>query len=351
MNDEGFALKIKGDGCDVNKFGNLLIKAGSETFSSSERRFFLEQRDWHCYIAAGDIYYENTGAPTDVIYCDAVKRTDEIFLKYRENSVKVKFTLNKRLTLSYDELRENDVFFMERCENTEIKEIHILHGAGIGVVGQSCENLRLENYVVDPMDEGLYATTADAILLTNFKGKVIIDNCRVDRSVYDAISIHGFYTVTERITDRNKALAKLMHPSQAGTNIYFKGDVLKVSDGNTLKEYSSLTVKEAFIRESPELIMLEFEEDIENKLKIGDYLENNTRTPDVIIKNSYFTDFPAIRLSSAQKTLFENNVVKNCNALKINDLMRYWYVSGAVTDVEIKNNLFENIDTAIDIFC
>lgn len=142
-----------------------------------------------------------------------------------------------------------------------------------------------------------------------------------------------------------------MHPSQAGTNIYFKGDVLKVSDGNTLKEYSSLTVKEAFIRESPELIMLEFEEDIENKLKIGDYLENNTRTPDVIIKNSYFTDFPAIRLSSAQKTLFENNVVKNCNALKINDLMRYWYVSGAVTDVEIKNNLFENIDTAIDIFC
>lgn len=179
MNDEGFALKIKGDGCDVNKFGNLLIKAGSETFSSSERRFFLEQRDWHCYIAAGDIYYENTGAPADVIYCDAVKRTDEIFFKYRENSVKVKFTLNKRLTLSYDELRENDVFFMERCENTEIKDVHILHGAGIGVVGQSCENLRLENYVVDPMDEGLYATTADAILLTNFKGKVIIDNCRV----------------------------------------------------------------------------------------------------------------------------------------------------------------------------
>ena len=350
MNDEGFALTISGEDYNVNEYGNLLIQAGSETFSSSERRFFLEQRDWHCFISVGDIYYENINAPADVIYCNAEKHGNEIFFKYRENSVKVKFTLNKRLMLSYDELRENDVFFMDRCQNTEIENIHILHGAGMGIVGQCCENLKLDHYTVDPMDDGLYSTTADAILLTNFSGKVQIENTHIDRSIDDAISIHGFYSVVDRVTDRNKAIARLVHPSQAGANIYFKGDVLRVSDGVSLNSYATVTVKEAYIREETACILLEFEEDIFGKLKVGDILENPNRTPEVEIRNCEFMNFPTIRLASAQKTVFENNIVKNCIAVKINDLMRYWYASGCVTDLQIKHNLFENIDTALDIF-
>ena len=350
MDDDGFSLKIiNGEHC-VNEYGNLLIKAGSEMFSSSERRYFLEQRDWHCFISVGDIYYQNINSPADVVYCSAECRKDEVYFRYKPKTEKVKFALNKKLILSYDELRENDVFFLERSKDTVIKDIHILHGAGMGVVGQCCENLHLDRYVVDPLDDGLYSTTADAILLTNFSGKVIIENSRVDRSIDDAISIHGFYTKIENITDRKKAVAKLIHPSQAGTNIYFKGDVLTASDGQSMTEKGKVTVKKAYIRDLPELIMLEFEEDIVDLLKIGDILENAGRTPEIEIRNSVFINFPAIRLSSAKKTVFENNIVKNCNGILINDLMKYWYVSGCVNNLKIINNEFENIGVAINVF-
>lgn len=350
INDDGFALKISNGECSVNENGNLLIKAGSDVFSSSERRYFLEQRDWHCFISVGDIYYENINPPADVVYCVAENRDDEIYFKYKPETEKVKFTLNKKLMLSYDELRENDVIFLERSKDALIQDVHILHGAGMGVVGQCCENLHLDRYIVDPADDGLYATTADAILLTNFSGKVCIENSRVDRSIDDAISIHGFYTKIENITDRNKVIARLVHPSQAGTNIYFKGDVLRVSDGETMKEQGKITVKKAYIRDFPELIMLELEEDIVDTLKVGDLLENADRTPEVEIRDCVFMNFPAIRLSSAKKMVFENNTVKNCNGILINDLMKYWYVSGCVNDLQMINNDFENMGIALDIF-
>ncbi len=349
MDNNGFALKITNGAYSVGKQGNLLIQAGAETFSSSERRFFLEQRDWHCFISVGNIYYENVDLPADVIYCSAEEQGDEVYFRYTDDTAKARFTLNKRLMLSYDEMRENDVIFMERCKDTVLQNVRILHGAGMGVVGQCCENLHLDHYVVDPDDDGLYSTTADAILLTNFSGKVVIENSRVDRSIDDAISIHGFYTRVERITDRNKAVVRLVHPSQAGTNIYFEGDTVKISDGETMNEHGRLTVKRSCIREFPEQILLEFREDIDGKLNVGDFLENDRRTPEVEIRNNVFMNFPAIRLSSAQKTVFENNVIKNCTALDVNDLMRYWSVSGCVNDLTIRNNTFENMQIAVNI--
>ncbi|MBR4866399.1 MAG: right-handed parallel beta-helix repeat-containing protein, partial [Clostridia bacterium] len=168
--------------------------------------------------------------------------------------------------------------------------------------------------------------------------------------VDDAINVHGFYTRIERITDRNKAVARLVHPSQAGLNLYGKGDVLKVSHGDNMQEYANVTIKDSCIRDQVAEILLEFEEDVVGWLKVGDFLENNGRTPEVEIRNCFFSDFPAIRLSSGKKMVFESNVVKNCNGLLVNDLMRYWYLTGCVNGLEIKDNRFENMEKAISIF-
>ncbi len=351
VDPDGFMLEmdILGYGCEVNAYGNLLIPAGSEQFSSSERRYFLEQRDWHCFLSVGDIFYEHNNPPAAVVYCDAEMREDGVYFRYRSGSEKVRFTVGKRLMISYDELRENDVIFLERCKNTAVEDVRIFHGAGMGIVGQCCENLHLNHYTVDPGDDGLSATTADAILLTNFSGHICVENCLVDRSVDDAISIHGFYTRVDAVTDRCKATARMMHLSQAGTNPYFPGDVLVVSDGETMCKKGTVTVKRTFIRDDPALIYLETEESVNDLLRPGDILENPRRTPTVEIKNNVFKNFPAIRLSSAQKMVFENNRVENCHALLINDLIRYWSVSGCVNDLTIQNNLFANMGTGISV--
>jgi len=47
--------------------------------------------------------------------------------------------------------------------------------------------------------------------------------------------------------------------------------------------------------------------------------------------------------------VFENNRVESCNSLLVNDLIRYWSVSGCVTDLTIQNNLFANMGTGISV--
>lgn len=351
VDEEGFTLEMdmEKSGCAVNENGNLTIQAGGETFSSSERRFFLKQQDWVCFLAAGDIYFDASTAPATIVYCDAEKQDSGVRFRYREGSASVRFAVGKRLIISYDELRENDVIFLERCRNTEVQDVRILHGAGMGIVGQCCENLHLDNYVVAPDDNGLSSTTADAILLTNFTGKVHIENCRVDRSLDDAISIHGFYTRVDAITDRCKMTVRMMHMSQAGTNPYFPGDRLVISDGETMCFKGYATVKRSFIRDDPALIYLETAEELHGLLAPGDILENPYRTPEVWIHDCEFRHFPAIRLSSAGKMLFENNTVENCHALLVNDLVRYWSVSSCVRDLTIRNNTFSHMAIGINI--
>ena len=112
----------------------------------------------------------------------------------------------------------------------------------------------------------------------------------------------------------------------------------------------TVTVKRTFIRDDPALIYLETEEPVSELLCPGDILENPGRTPTVEIRNCVFKNFPAIRLSSAQKMVFENNRVENCTALLVNDLIRYWSVSGCVNDLTIANNVFAHMGAGIRIF-
>ncbi len=343
--ESGFEITFKKEyEYEVNENGNLLIKAGSDIFSSSERKFSLNQAPWYrCYVSAGDIYYQNVNLAAEAVYCDAKKTENGVYFRYRDQNVKVRFLQEKPILFNFDELRENDVFFFEYTKNIFIENVRIIHAAGMGIVGQCCENMRLNKYMVSPNEEEMCSTTADALLLTNFRGKVTVEDCIFDRTNDDAIAICGFYTKVEQITDRNKAIVRLVHASQAGTNIYDPGDVLQISNGVTMEDTGKITVKSATLRDDPALIYMEFEEDIQDKFQAGDYLGNYDRTPEIEIRNCTFNKIPHIRLSSSQKTIFENNVVKDSGGLLLHDLMRYWYVTGCVNDVTVQNNIFDGV--------
>ena len=77
----------------------------------------------------------------------------------------------------------------------------------------------------------------------------------------------------------------------------------------------------------------------------GDALENLTWTPEVIIKNSFFGSNRArgILMSTPGKVVIENNVFESSgSAILIPGDANGWYESGAVTDVLIRNNVFND---------
>lgn len=334
----------------VNTRKNLCVNAGSCEFSTGETRYFLNQNGKCCYLSAGDIFYENEALPAPVFVCAAEETENGVILK-NKGGYMPEFTAGERLVISYDERRESDIFFFDRDKNSYVENVRIYRGAGMGIVGQCCENMTLNKLVIAPRERSgdVYSTTADGILLTNFSGRVTIENCVIDRTMDDAVSVHGYYTRVERITAYNKAVVRLMNKSQSGTNIYFPHDILHITDGKTMDETGLCTVVSSRIEDDTYLIFLEFKEDITSLLHIGDLLENPDRTPEAVIRGSVFSDFPSIRIGSAKRVLFENNTVRNSSGVGvlINDIMRYWYASGRVHNVVIRNNTFENDRCAV----
>lgn len=331
----------------VNDRGNLLVKAGTHTFSTGEKRYFLRQgygeqgHEYCCYLSAGKIYYKNENLPAGVLLADAFETDDGIFLKYRpENAENACFAESADILISYDESRENDNFFFEKSKDVVLENIHILHGAGMGFTGQCTENFTLRGCEVSPPDGDGFSTTADAILLTNFTGLVKIENCLIKNTLDDTLCIHGYYAKAESITGPNKAVFRLVHPSQSGVNFLMPGDRVHITDGETTNEKDFATVKSAYFLNELNLITVEFEDRIENSILPGDYIDNPSRTPDVYITGCTFENACHMRLGTAGRVVFENNNVKKCAGVLINDLLSFWNSSGLAHDVTIRNNTF-----------
>jgi polygalacturonase len=84
-------------------------------------------------------------------------------------------------------------------------------------------------------------------------------------------------------------------------------------------------------------------EPVPASIEAGDALENLTWTPDLQITNSRFESCRArgILISTPGKVLVENNMFESSgSAILIAGDANYWYESGGVRDVVIRNNYF-----------
>ncbi len=337
--------------CHTNNMKNLCVPVGDEIFETCERRFFLQELGGpNCYLVAGKYFYENKNLPTTVFYCDAYKDDGTIvFRKNGNTSAYPNFMVGRRLAVSYDENRMNDVMFLDRSKDILVENVKIHRGAGMGIVGNCCENLTADNFTIEvaPERDESFSTTADGMLLTNFTGLIHVKNCKIHNTMDDAMSIHGFYTRVERITAPDKLTTRLVHLQQSGIKPYSRGDTVTFSCGETLKETVTATVKDACMGRDTDIISLTFTEPIFENVKAGDWIENKTKMPEVIIENSDFCSFPALRIGNPKKTVFRNNKVKN-GAFIINDLLSYWAASGCVHNLKIENNTFENSGIIFD---
>ena len=174
VGEDGICLSIDRAKYDyrTNEEGNLLIRAGNDEFSTCERRFFLKQGTRGntdcCYLSAGEIFYDNDNLPAEVFYCYAEETDGGVFLRRDGRSgFSPRFTAGAELLLSYDEQRDNDVFFFDRSENITVRNVSIHNGAGMGFVGQCCRDLTLRTVDI-PALGGLFhdrgRNTADEFL-------------------------------------------------------------------------------------------------------------------------------------------------------------------------------------------
>ena len=92
-----------------------------------------------------------------------------------------------------------------------------------------------------------------------------------------------------------------------------------------------------------------------DNITVGDALENLTWAPDVSIRNNFFGSCRArgVLVTTPGKVVIENNIFESSgSAILISGDANGWYESGAVKDVMIRNNTFnEACLTSMFQFC
>jgi hypothetical protein len=218
---------------------------------------------------------------------------------------------------------------------------------GLGIVSQFSENITMRKVKVAPKkDSGrIIASFADCFHFSGCKGLVQIDSCFTSGSHDDPINVHGTYLKITRISSENKLIVRFMHHQTYGFEAFFAGDSIAFVNPQTLQLNALSKVKSARL-----LNLREMELEIDGKLPEaaieGNVIENLTWTPEVRITNCRFeqTNTRGLLVTTRRKVLIENNTFfhTGMQAILIANDASSWFESGEVTNVTIRNNVFDN---------
>lgn len=245
-------------------------------------------------------------------------------------------------------------FFFENCKNIRLENITVHYSYGKAVLSQLCENFTAENFRLTPSEGRYSSNTSDGLHFVECSGNLLAKNCRFEKQMDDCINCHGIYAHVDE-SEGNTHFVRLMQRQQLGVPIFHPGDRVRVVDSGTMMTKGYVTIK-SVENISRALWRLKTEEN--DVISAGDSLENAEHAPDLHIEGCYFGKNRArgILTSTRGKTVIQNNRFETTGtAVMIAGDANHWYESGAVRDVTIRENEFDNCNNnrwgkgAIDI--
>ncbi len=298
------------------------------------------------YLFSADCKKSKENLPAPYMNCRIGENNGIVDFYYAnyEKSEKCVYDVGELISINLEENRLRDVFFLEASQDIVISDINIRRGGGMGVIAQLCENVEISNLCVKPEANEPVTLTADILHFVNCSGRLSIHDCEFESSLDDACNIHGNYTVISGITD-NYIDVEYKHEAHSFLEMYKPGDVLTVIDNVSLNEICTFEVSECRFTDDSGMKMrlISTSELPINILKCECLVENPFRMPDVHIFNNKSINIPHWRISGAGNILVENNYYDDCGCpIYAFDLAQYWYESGRIKNLTIKNNTFKN---------
>ena len=222
------------------------------------------------------------------------------------------------------------------CQNVTIHSCF-----GMGFAAQLCENITLSGFNTLKHDGRFYTANADATHFVSCSGKIVVENCTFECQLDDSLNIHGMYTKVVRKAN-NELFVKEMHEAAKGIRIFRVGDRIQILNPTSLIPYTEKTITEIEYINS-DLIRLAVAEDTDDVI-VGDSAENISYTAELVYRNNIVRHNRArgILIASKGKTVIEDCLFISpgvCVQFEANG--EYWYESGGVNDVTIRNNTFE----------
>jgi hypothetical protein len=252
--------------------------------------------------------------------------------------------------------RDHAGTFITNSRNVTIENLNMYQNAGLGILSQYSENLRFNNVqcVPNPKKNRVFAGHDDGLHFSNCKGQILVNHCRFVGLMDDPINVHGTSVqIIEKITDK-KLLCKFMHDQSIGTVWARVGERIGFIENETMRTFGRGVV-ESFAARNAREFEITFKEPLPPGTAVGDALENLAWAPDVLIKNSFFGNCRArgVLVTTPGKVVIENNTFESSGAaILIAGDANGWFESGAVKDVLIRNNVFNDAClTSVYQFC
>ena len=243
-----------------------------------------------------------------------------------------------------------NVFHVSHCKDIVMEDIDVYHGLSNGVVGFRTENLtfRNVNFKANEKKGRVFSLIADGFHLNTCKGLVKIENCEHSGMGDDFLNIHGMNVmVQKRIDDHTVEVG--VTGKTGSSYVLGVGDEVWFLDGQTVQRGETGRIKDIReIREEGRLVAkhVVFEQKVPESLKEKDALENKTWNAELEIRNCRVTKKHRARgllITTPLRAVVENNYFRTAGtAILVEGDVNYWYESGAINDLVIRNNVFED---------
>lgn len=241
---------------------------------------------------------------------------------------------------------------IKESANTRLENINIYHTLSCGVHGYKSENISLNNVHIISNDkkDRAFSTIADATHFNGCKGHILFEGCSVSGAGDDFMNIHGMYAKILNIIN-NHCVLVAPNPRYIG---FDPGANAWALDSATMQRIYELKV----LKQQPEYdtqdkligYIITFDKSILGKLQKGDLLENKDRVPTLTVRNCKMLKknrARSILVTTPSEVLIENNYFNSAGAaILIEGDADTWFESGAVKNVIIRNNVFEDCYTS-----
>ena len=251
--------------------------------------------------------------------------------------------------------RLSPAIHLSSVDRVLVENVTVHRSGGMGLVVEDCSDVTAKGFRVElnKDSKSLVTTTADATHFMGCRGTVRVEDCLFENMLDDSCNVHGVYAIVEGLQAPHRLAISFSHFQQLGTVFARPGDRLRLLKRDTLLGYAECTVT-GISRINEDYYVLSLDKPVKDILQPDSSVENLTARPDVIFRNNTVRNNRArsVLITSGGKVVIENNLFERPSSasILIEGDNHFWYESGGVEDVTIRNNKFVAQAPATPVF-
>ncbi|HOB21177.1 MAG TPA: hypothetical protein PKO35_10805, partial [Candidatus Atribacteria bacterium] len=243
------------------------------------------------------------------------------------------------------EKRNAPAVFINQSRNIDISSMDIYGSSAMALIAQLSADIGIDGLRVMPQPGSgfMVSASADATHFVNCSGKLLMQNCVFEGQMDDATNVHGIYTTVEEILSPGLIVLRLNHIQQYGIKYLRRGDRIEFSETKSLMPVACGVVEDC--RLIGDMFLLTRVSMITGDVRKGMAAENATTSADVHIANCIVGKNRArgFLISTRGDVLIEKCELSPGGAgILVAGDANYWYESGRVSKLVIRDNVFVN---------